>query len=146
MAIFKNPILVAILAGLAFNFVPFSLPNLVAVPLDMLARAALPAALFGLGGVLIRYRAEGDMSLVVIVCLISLLVHPAITWLMADMAFDLAQTSVQAAVVPAAMAPGVNGYIFAYMYDRGKRIAASAILLGTAMSLLTASMWLTVLQ
>ena len=144
--IFRNPILVAILAGFAFNFLPYSLPDMIAVPMDMLARASLPVALFGLGGVLIRYRIAGDLPLVLIVCLISLVVHPTITWFMTDAVFELAASSVQAAVVPAAMAPGVNGYIFACMYNRCARTAASSILIGTAMSLLTASMWLIILQ
>ena len=35
---------------------------------DMMARAAIPAALFGLGGVLFRYRPEGDKATIAMVC------------------------------------------------------------------------------
>ena len=43
------------------------------------------------------------------------------------------------------MAPGVNAYIFANMYGRAKRVAASSVLVATAASILTAWMWLMVL-
>jgi predicted permease len=43
------------------------------------------------------------------------------------------------------MAPGVNAYIFANMYGRARRVAASAVLLGTASSIVTVWLWLSVL-
>ena len=48
----------------------------------------------------------------------------------------------RSAVITAAMAPGVNSYIFASMYGRAKRVAASSVLLATAASILTAWLWL----
>ena len=45
----------------------------------------------------------------------------------------------------AAMAPGVNSYVFASMYSRGQAQAASAVLLATALLVLTASVWLAIL-
>ena len=45
----------------------------------------------------------------------------------------------------AAMAPGVNSYVFASLYSRGQAQAASAVLLATAVSVLTVSVWLAVL-
>jgi predicted permease len=45
--------------------------------MDLMVRAALPAALFGLGGVLYRYRPEGDMR-TILICAVSLGLHPAI--------------------------------------------------------------------
>jgi malonate transporter len=43
------------------------------------------------------------------------------------------------------MAPGVNVYIFASMYGRAQRVAASSVLMATALSVITAWFWLTVL-
>ncbi len=45
----------------------------------------------------------------------------------------------------AAMPPGINGYVFAAMYDRAVGTAASAVVLGTALSLLTITVWLALL-
>jgi malonate transporter len=46
--------------------------------LDLMIRAALPAALFGLGGILYRYRPEGDLSIVAFICALALFLHPAV--------------------------------------------------------------------
>ncbi len=46
----------------------------------MMSSAALPAALFGLGGVLYRYRPEGEARAIAMCCCISLLLHPAVTF------------------------------------------------------------------
>ncbi len=46
--------------------------------LDLMVRAALPAALFGLGGVLVRYRPEGDARDPPMHLRVSLVLHPAI--------------------------------------------------------------------
>ena len=46
----------------------------------MMARAGLPTALFGLGGILYRYRPEGDMRVILYVVAVSLVLHPAVVW------------------------------------------------------------------
>jgi predicted permease len=109
-----------------------------------MSRAALPAALFGLGGVLVRYRPEGDKLTVLYVCAIALVLHPLVTWFMGKN-FGLATGPFRSAVLTAAMAPGVNAYVFANMYGVGKRVAASAVLYATALSVITVSFWLTLL-
>ena len=40
------------------------------------------------------------------------------------------------------MAPGVNAYMFAHMYGVGKRVAASTVLIATALSIFTTWGWL----
>ena len=105
---------------------------------------ALPAALFALGGVLIQYRPEGDMKAIAMVCAIALLVHPAITWSMGS-ALAVDPELFRAGVLTAAMAPGFNAYIFANMYGRARRVAASAVLIATGLSILTVWLWLSLL-
>jgi predicted permease len=111
----------------------------------MMVRAALPAALFGLGGVLHRYKPEGDIKAIAFVCAISLIVHPGIAYLLGRFAFSLDQSQLRSAVLTASMAPGVNAYLFANMYGAARRVAASAVLLGTAASILTIWVWLAIL-
>jgi hypothetical protein len=43
------------------------------------------------------------------------------------------------------MAPGINAYLFANMYGSARRVSASAVLIGTAMSVVSAWVWLSVL-
>jgi predicted permease len=40
------------------------------------------------------------------------------------------------------MPAGMNGYMFATMYNRAQGAAASTVLLGTGLSVLTVSFWL----
>ena len=141
----RNPIVIGIALGFLFNFLDWRLPVMMDEAVSMVSRTALPVALFGLGGTISRYRAEGDLRLIAYVLFLSLFLHSAITLLVATRLHNLDSDLVRAAVITAAMAPGVNAYIFATMYDRAKRIAASAALVGTPVSILTASAWIALL-
>lgn len=143
-AMFSNALVVGIALGFAVNLSGVALPGVFTEAVDLITRAALPAALFGLGGVLVRYRPEGDMPTVLYVCALSLLVHPLITAGLGRLqGLDVDQF--RSAVLTAAMAPGVNVYVFANIYGVGKRVAATAVLVGTTGSLLTVWLWLSVL-
>jgi malonate transporter len=94
--------------------------------------------------VLFQYKPEGDIKAIAMVCCIGLLVHPAIVWLLGS-SFALPQDLFRSGVLTAAMAPGFNAYIFANMYGRARRVAASSVLIATVASVLTAWMWLSIL-
>lgn len=143
-SMFGNALVIGIGLGFAVNLSGMTLPAIAADALALMVAAALPVALFGLGGVLVRYRPEGDLRAILYVCVVSLLVHPAIVWGMGRM-LELPPGAFQSAVLTAAMAPGVNAYIFANMFGTAKRVNASAVLIATALSILTAWGWLTVL-
>jgi hypothetical protein len=143
-AVFRNSLVLGILAGFAMNVSGLPLPGVVQDALDLMIRAAIPAALFGLGGVLYRYRPEGDVATIAMVVAISLIVHPAVTFGLGH-ALGLTTAEMRSAVITAAMAPGVNAYLFANMYGTARRVAASAVLAGTASCLVSAWVWLQVL-
>jgi len=143
-AMFRNALIIGIVLGFAVNLLSVPVPGAVEGALDLLIRAALPAALFGLGGVLYRYRPEGDLPTIGFVCAISLLLHPAITWGLGR-GLELGDAGLRSAVVTAAMGPGVNSYLFANMYGRARRVAASSVLIATALSVVTVWTWLAVL-
>lgn len=140
----RNPLVIGIVAGLGANLGNVALPGVLTEAMDLVIRAALPAALFALGGTMARYRPEGDMATVAWVVGLSLVLHPAVTWLVGS-ALGLGPGAFRSAVVTAAMAPGINTYIFADMYGVGRRVAATAVLVGTALSILTVSVWLQLL-
>ncbi|WP_411975374.1 AEC family transporter [Sulfitobacter faviae] len=143
-AMFRNALLLAILGGFAVNLSGLPIPGVVDDALSLIVRAALPAALFALGGVLLQYKPEGDMKAILMVCAIALLVHPALVWSFGTM-LSLPQAGFRSGVLTAAMAPGFNAYIFANMYGRARRVAASSVLIATGSSILTVWLWLTVL-
>ena len=143
-AMFQNALIIGIALGFVVNLSGYPAPVVLADALDLIARAALPAALFGLGGVLYRYRPEGDMRTIMYVVAVSLLLHPAIVWVLGQ-AGGLGVAGTRSAILTAAMAPGVNAYIFANMYGRAKRVAASSVLMATGLSILTIWGWLALL-
>ena len=140
----KNALFIAILLGLFVNIADVALPKAFLDGTNMVATTALPAALFGMGGVLYQYRPEGDFGAIAWVVGISLLVHPAIVWSLGQL-WGLSVSELRSAVLTSAMAPGINCYIFASMYNRAKRVAASGVLIATALSLLTIWCWLQIL-
>jgi predicted permease len=140
-----NPLIIGISAGFAVNLARIDLPAVTLEATRLIGSAGLPAALFGLGGVLTRYRPDGDLRIVAMVTSLSLLLHPAITWALGTMAYDLTVAELRSATVTSAMPSGVNAYLFAHMYGVGKKVAATSVLVGTLLAILTAWFWLGVL-
>lgn len=143
-AMFHNALIVGISLGFVVNLGGIPLPDVLTDALDLMVRAALPAALFGLGGVLYRYRPEGDMRTIMFVVFVSLIVQPLLVWGLAWMN-DLSDAALRSAILTSAMAPGINAYVFANLYGRARRVAASSVLMATALSILTVWLWLAVL-
>ncbi|MBE9639716.1 AEC family transporter [Salipiger mangrovisoli] len=140
-SLFRTPMVIGISIGIIFNLAKVELPHPVTEALGLVTRTALPCALFALGGVLFRYRPEGDLRTILFVCALSLGLHPLITYLLGT-AFALPVDAFRSAVVTASVAPGVNAYVFANLYGRAKRVAASSVLLATGLCILTTWAWL----
>ena len=143
-SITHNGLFIGIFLGFVWNFGNLPIPTVADDALTLVATAALPAALFALGGVLYQYRPEGDAATIAMVCVLALIIHPTITYAVGR-AVDLPADSFKPAVLTAAMAPGFNAYIFANMYGRAKRVAASSVLIATAATIITAWGWLFIL-
>ena len=109
------------------NLSGLSIPEPVDEALALVAKAGLPTAFCARrdhGAV----SARGDLRTIAMVCCIALLLHPAIVYGLGS-ALDVRQDLFRSGVMNAAMAPGVNVYIFANMYGRAKRVAASSVLI-----------------
>jgi malonate transporter and related proteins len=143
--ILTQPLVIGILCGFAVNLSGLPLPGIFWSATDMVIAAALPTALFGLGGVLYRYRPEGDARAIAVLSAVSLILHPGITWLLATQVFALEEAGLRSAVLTAAMAPGVNAYVFANLYGVAKRVAASTVLVATGLSISSVWVWLQIL-
>ena len=143
-AMFSNALVVGIVLGFLVNIGGINLAKSIQASVDMITAVALPAALFGMGGILYQYRPEGDAGPIIMVCAISLIIHPAIVWGFGSQ-LNLTDTQLRSAVITAAMAPGINTYVFANMYDKAKRVASTGVLLSTALSIGTVWVWLSLL-
>ena len=144
IAMFRNSIMIGIALGFVVNITGLPLPATLIAAVDLLARASLPVALFALGGVLTRYTLSKSLGEAATVALISLLMQPALTLLIAR-GLELPEQTTRSIVLMAAVAPGLNAYLFASMYNRALGAAASSVLLTTALSVFSVSAWLLIL-
>lgn len=140
-AMFKNALVLGILLGFTVNLAGLTLPSAVSEAVDLIVMTALPMALFGLGGVLVRYKVRGDAKVVAFVCVVTLAIHPAVVWAMGA-ANGLGVGPFRSAVLTAAMAPGINTYVFASLYGKAQKVAATSVLVATTLSVLTVWLWL----
>lgn len=134
-----NPIIIAIALGLLAGLVDLPLPRPVDRILEMLGLAAIPAALFALGAGQAHYRVVGDASEMAAVSIIKLIVHPLIAWLLAGPLLGLDPATLGTVVLAAAMPVGVNVYLMARQHDCHVAASGSAMIVTTALSLLTVS-------
>lgn len=146
-AIFSQPLVLGIVFGFTANLTGLAgvLPAPIWSSVDMMASAGVPAALFALGGILLRYRPEGDALTIAMICAASLILHPGIGYLLARFAFGLDDAGLRSVVITAAMAPGVNAYMFAHLYGVAKRVNAAAVLVATGLSIGSIWVWLQIL-
>ncbi|MCA0920650.1 AEC family transporter [Pseudooceanicola nanhaiensis] len=140
----KNMLVVALMVGFIVNIVNLPLPQPLWDGIALMNRAALPVALFAVGGILVRYKLEGDGRVIAMICFLSLVLHPAIALGMGVL-LGLSPADLRGAVIMASVAPGINTYVFASIYGRALRVSASSVLVATATALLTVWFWLTVL-
>ncbi len=146
-ALTRNPLILSIFAGLAFSATGLDTPTPLTNFLDLLGAAAGPCALFALGATL-SYRAGerlGGGPEVSYMTLCKLLVHPAVLWLTATQLFDVDPLWATAALLGAALPIAANVFIVARQYDVYVTRTSSAILVSTAVSMISVSALLLVL-
>lgn len=145
-SVIANSLMIGILAGAAFNLSGIVIPEPVMAAIDMLAAAAIPTALVGIGATLTRYEIKAEASESLMVSTLALFLHPLIAFLLGYFVFDLQGDYLRVAIIVSAMPPGMNVYIFATLYDRAVALAASTVLIATTLSVVTISFWLWVVH
>lgn len=145
-SVIANPLMLGIVAGLTYNLIGIGLFEPVERALDMIRLTAIPVSLVGIGIALNRYSISTEFTETLMVCVLALGVHPAIAFLLAHHLFGLDPLFVQAAVVLAAMPPGMNVYIFASLYNRALNLSASVLVIGNVLAVFTIPMWLLLIK
>lgn len=144
--VFSNAITVALLLGIVANLLNFTAPTAINTALELIARAALPVALFALGAVLVKYKISSSLGEISMISINMLILHPVIAYVIGRYVFDLDDDTLKVVVLMAAMPPGMNAYAFADLYDRARGIAASSVMVATALSVMSISVWLAILR
>lgn len=131
----KSPLLIALIAGILYAvFDAPKPPEAVDTVLRLLARAAVPCALFAMGGMLTRYKFHGHFAPAVAVSVLKLAAFPAIVYALAKPLFGLPMSWVWVAVVLAAMPTGFNMHELMKRSQRGADASSTSIVLSTILS------------
>lgn len=142
----KNPVILAILAGMSWGQLGLGLHPIASDIITQLGQAAIPAALFALGMSLAAYSIRRELRAAPALTVLKMILMPAMVWVMAAFVFTLPPVWVGTAVIMAATPTGMNAYLFAAKYDVGVASVSSTIVLSTAASILIIPailLWLT---
>lgn len=137
LALLRNPVLAAILCGLAVGASGVPMPRPLDRMLEMLAAAAVPCSLFALGASLVGLRVGDALGRTAFMAAAKLLVLPALVFLSARYLFDLPPLQLGVAVTCASLPMGVNVFVFSQRYGLHAQPVAGAILATTGLSALT---------
>jgi malonate transporter and related proteins len=137
-ALARNPLIVAIFAGALISAIGLGLPTPVENFTDLLGGTAGPCALFALGATLASRSLSAGLGEVSYMTSFKLFVHPSAMWLTTQL-FDVTSLWATVAVLAAALPVAANVFILARQYDTYIDRISSAILLSTAVSIVTVS-------
>ena len=145
-AILYNNRAIGILLGIGFNFLDLSFSTKTEEILKRGTTCIIPLALFTMGGVLYYYRIATSYMLPLAIIFTSLMVQPAIVYLLGIYSWGIEMETLRNAIIMAAMAPGLNAYFFANLYNNSREIVATTILISTGLTIFTSSFWIYVLS
>jgi predicted permease len=135
---FRNPMIIASLAGVVVALTGVRLPQAVFEPFVLLGGAAVPLVLMAFGMSLYGsrpLRAGSGRGEIFVASLLKSVIMPVVAYLLAHLAFGLTGPHLLAAVVLAALPSAQNVYNFASRYERGETMARDAVLLTTILAI-----------
>ena len=139
-----NPILLACLAGWLAQRLQWQVPQVVERTCQIIGAAAFPMALIGIGSQLAQISPKGQLRLPLISTAIKCVVCPTAAWVIASW-MGLAGPERQVLVVLAAMPTAVSSYVLAEQMNSDADLAASSVVISTALSMLTLTVLLLIL-
>ncbi len=140
-----HPVVLPIVAGLLWNLTGFGLHPVLDEALMLLGSAVVPVCLVLIGITLKAHGLGVRWQTVLPVCLLKLVVMPALILVVAHWGFGLAGVPLAVVVMMAALPVGSNALIFAQRYQVLEAEATASIVISTLAFVVTASGWLAVL-
>ena len=135
-AVARNPMVVAMVTGLACAATGVGLPAPVNDTLTLLGAAATPSALFAIGASLADKKVE-RLQLVTWLTFVKLILHPVIVALFALIVFRLDPVASAVLIAGAALPVAGNVFILAQHYNAGPARVSATILVSTLLSMAT---------
>ncbi|MCW5665406.1 MAG: AEC family transporter [Piscinibacter sp.] len=140
-----HPVVLPVLAGLAWNLTGWPLPTVADEILATLGAAVVPLCLVLIGMSLAYYGLEGAARGAVVISVLKLVVQPALVLAVAHWGFGLDGLPLAVVVMMAALPVGSNALIFSQRYGALQAEATAAIVFSTLAFVATAALWLAVL-
>ena len=140
-----HPVVLPVLAGMAWNLTGLGLPAVVDEVLVQLGSAVVPLCLTLIGMSLAYYGLRGSLRGAVALTFTKLMVLPAVVLVVAHWGFGLQGLPLQVAVMMAALPAGSNTLMFSQRYETLEGETTSTIVLSTLAFAATAPIWLAVL-
>lgn len=140
-----HPVVLPVLAGLAWNLAGLPLPAIADEILATLGQAVVPLCLVLIGMSLAYYGVKGAVRSAVAITLLKLFLLPALVLAVAHWSFGLSGLPLAVVVMMAALPVGSNALIFSQRYAALEAETTAAIVLSTLGFVATASFWLAVL-
>jgi hypothetical protein len=140
-----HPIVLPVLAGMAWNLTGAAIPGPIDEVLQMLGTAVVPLCLVAIGLSLGHYGLRGAAVPALLLAAAKLLVQPALV-LAVGYGMGLRGLPLAVIVMAAAMPTGSNALMFAQRYRSGEAEATAAIVISTLAFAATAPLWLLLTQ
>jgi len=140
-----HPVVLPVLAGLAWNALGLPLPALVDETLQTLASPVVPLCLVLIGMSLAYYGIHGSLRGAVGLALLKLVVLPSLVLAIGHWGMGLDGVALAVVVMASAMPVGSNALIFAQRYRTLEGETTAAIVVSTVAFVLSGPLWLTVL-
>jgi len=145
LEILKNPLVLATLVGLLLNFSGIGLDNTINITLSKVGNSAIPLGLLCVGASLSLAGGSQDRAVISWILGIRLLVMPVFAFILAFL-LGLSPLETNILVLFASLPPASAAYILAARMGGDGRSVATAISIGTVISVLTIPFWLFVGQ
>jgi len=141
-----HPVVLPVLAGLAWNVSGFALPAFADEILATLGHAVVPVCLVLIGVSLAHYGVRGALGNAAALSVVKLVVQPLAVLLFARFVLGLDGVPLAIVVMMAAVPVGSNALIFAQRYETLPAETSTAIVVSTLAFVATAPLWLAVLH
>ena len=143
-SIVANQYVLGIGLGAIVNLTGLSLPGPVSDIIALVGQSAVPCALFALGAALSFYAIDGVLGRALVIVAIKNVLLPLLVWGVSSR-LGLPPVWQAVMVVMAALPVGINTYLFAERYECGQALAGTAVVVSTAVSVITLSVVLSIL-
>lgn len=144
LALFKNPLVMAPVAGIAWGWMGWPQPLPMVTLFELLGAAASPCALFAIGLFLAGRPLHADLAEVTWVSILKLLWQPLICWGLTMTLFPMDPFWTASAILLAALPTGALTFVVAQQYQVYVERTSAVILVSTLLSVVSLSVLLIV--